>query len=687
MVEGMVLGGRYRLEGLLGKGAMGQVWRASDLVLPRQVAIKLMSAFRELEEGVKERFVVEAQVGAAVRHPNLTVVHDLGDHGEQQFIVMELLDGRDLGEVIAGERGGLPLDDVLELGIQVANGLAAAHRRGVVHRDVKPSNIMILEGGWAKICDFGIARVLEDGPVEGTHQIGSPPYLAPEQFEGKVDARADLYSLGCVVYEMCLGERPFIGNRIQLAFQHRNKEPSRLRERRPEIPEALEEIVIRLMAKDPELRPQKAEGIAAELRRIRDERKGLRQRLEVRPVRRGVDPVVENRRTYEPASKGLLRAGTPFRARTAENDRVAQRLREILVSFGIDATVGMFARGPAVTRYEVRLGPTATVERLGELTSHIERSLGTAVTFLPKVPSTASLPDIAAVGYEIVNSDRDFVSVGGVLWDATQDISSFAIALGRDRSGSTVADLRTLPHLLIAGRNKKDVGSVVDAVLVSLLTNAAPDDLCLVLTDPVYSGLARYEGVPHLHQSVALGTADTIDVLREVEREMELRYDEMAAAGCRTLDAYNAAVRRGEILASASRFGRGNAPGHPRLAVVVAELAAPMGVAVNEFGGSLTNLSRLGRAAGVHLIIATTTIDEPTLPRSIRSQLPVRLVMATGTAAESELLLGTAGAEKLLDRGDALYRRRGDAETARVQCAVPAPEELEAVLGHWRGQG
>ncbi|GAB2812265.1 hypothetical protein GCM10022221_07220 [Actinocorallia aurea] len=682
MIEGAVLGGRYRLEGRLGEGAMGQVWRAIDLVLPRTVAIKVMTSLGGFGGRARRRFVEEARVGARLRHPNLTVVHDVGEHGGQPFIVMELLEGEDLAHVIADHRSGLPIDAVVRYALHLAEGLAAAHRHGVVHRDVKPGNVMVVDGR-AKLCDFGIARVIEEGPIEGTRQIGSPPYLAPEQFSGRVDTRADLYSLGCVIYEMCAGERPFIGTPRQLSHQHMNCEPERLRVRRPEIPARLEDLVVRLMGKDPASRPQTADEVVSDLKAVRA---ALR---ELAPGRRAthreeIGNSTGTRREYEPVSLGLLRAGTPKRSRTAENERVVGSLREALRAVGADATVGSFVRGPVVSRYEVRMGPTATVERIRGIVPRLKEVLGD-VTFLPKMRATASLPDVPSVGFEVVNHDRDLVSVGDVLREAAPAEGRLAIGIGRAASGAVIADLGSLPHLLVAGKAGKDIASVLNAVLMSLLVHAGPEEARLILVDPVGSyGLVRYSGLPHLYGVIGEDVGSAIAAIADVRRELERRYDDLGAAGCRTLDEYNVRVAKGETPAPAPRFGTIEKAGHPPVVLVVAELGGPMGLAAQGVGDDLARIARLGRAVGVHLVVTTNTLDEPTLPRRLRAEVPARLVLATDSVVESRLLLAMPGAERLLDGGDAFYHRRGQGSPLRLQCASPAPGDLEDVIAHWR---
>jgi len=261
--------GRYRILGELGRGAMGVVYRAEDPMLNRPVAIKtiIMSADPEVRGEYERRFLQEAKAAGGLNHPNLITIHDIGREGDIVYMAMELLEGVDLRELM--QRGRLELPVALDILAQVADGLAYAHERGVVHRDIKPGNVMVLANGRAKVMDFGIARMrASDIKTQTGAVVGSPKYMSPEQVRGTVaDGRSDIFSLGIVLYEVAAGTAPFSAPDTA-QFMHQiatatPPPPSALNER---LPRVLDLIVARALEKDPDARYQSAAEFAADLR-------------------------------------------------------------------------------------------------------------------------------------------------------------------------------------------------------------------------------------------------------------------------------------------------------------------------------------------------------------------------------------------------------------------------------------
>jgi serine/threonine protein phosphatase PrpC len=267
---GTELAGRYVLVELLGRGAMGEVWRATDQALGRPVAIKVISEWHTDPE-IASRFKREARIAAGLQHSGIIVVHDVGSFNGRPFIVMELLKGRDLASVLEQFPKGLPVDKVISLAIQAADAVQVAHAGRVVHRDLKPANLFLQDSGNLKICDFGIARAAEANTrlTAAGQAIGTALYMSPEQCEGKqVDGRSDLYSLGCVLYELLTGEPPFPAEWPAIMYQHLTKAPASLRTLRPDIPVQLDKLILELLAKDPDARPASASRVATALKAI-----------------------------------------------------------------------------------------------------------------------------------------------------------------------------------------------------------------------------------------------------------------------------------------------------------------------------------------------------------------------------------------------------------------------------------
>lgn len=270
---GLELAGRYVLHERLGNGGMGEVWRGLDRQLDRPVAVKMIRE-RLSDPELVERFQREARIAAKLQHPGIAVVHDVGSDSGRLFIIMELMHGRDLASVLADSPGGLPVATAISLAIKAAEALQAAHLAHVIHRDLKPANLFLLSGGHLKICDFGIARAADaTAHLTSTGQvIGTPAYMSPEQCEGQaVDGRSDLYSLGCVLYELIAGQPPFTGEQpLVIMLQHLNTAPPSPRRIRPDIPAELDAFTLSLLAKDPALRPPTASDVAATLHAMRD---------------------------------------------------------------------------------------------------------------------------------------------------------------------------------------------------------------------------------------------------------------------------------------------------------------------------------------------------------------------------------------------------------------------------------
>jgi len=254
LTSGLVLSDRYQLSKHVAVGGMGDVWEASDLLIGRTVAVKILKDEYVGAPGFLERFRVEARNAALVNHEGIAIVHDYGELENTAYLVMELVPGETLAAVLNRE-SSLPTDRVLDIVAQTASALQAAHAAGLTHRDIKPGNLLITPGGRVKITDFGIARLTDQVPLTSAGQVmGTVEYISPEQVSGRPASPAtDIYSLGIVAYEALAGRRPFTGESpVAIALAHMNETPPDLPSH---VPAAVRNLVLSCMAKNPSDRP------------------------------------------------------------------------------------------------------------------------------------------------------------------------------------------------------------------------------------------------------------------------------------------------------------------------------------------------------------------------------------------------------------------------------------------------
>jgi beta-lactam-binding protein with PASTA domain/tRNA A-37 threonylcarbamoyl transferase component Bud32 len=275
MTQRRLLGGRYELDGIVGRGGMAEVYRARDIRLDRIVAVKTLREDLARDQTFQARFRREAQSAASLNHPSIVAVYDTGeddtDGSHIPYIVMEYVDGRTLRDLLREDRRLLP-ERALEITDGVLRALDYSHRNGIVHRDIKPGNVMLTRDGKVKVMDFGIARAVSDAQATMTQTaqvIGTAQYLSPEQARGeRVDARSDLYSTGCLLYELLTGRPPFLGDSpVAIAYQHVRENPVPPSRVDPEVPQWADAIVLRAMEKDPRDRYQSAAEMRADIQR------------------------------------------------------------------------------------------------------------------------------------------------------------------------------------------------------------------------------------------------------------------------------------------------------------------------------------------------------------------------------------------------------------------------------------
>jgi S-DNA-T family DNA segregation ATPase FtsK/SpoIIIE len=388
-----------------------------------------------------------------------------------------------------------------------------------------------------------------------------------------------------------------------------------------------------------------------------------------------VDAALESsERVWELPQLDALADAPPTSAAQLDLTTKGRRIQETLAHFGIGVKVARIQEGPVVTQYALDVEPGIKLSRIEGLADNLALALAAR-----SIRIEAPIPGEPYVGIEIPNSAFDLVTLKEVLaspnFEALGVQSKLAFALGQDVAGQPFsADLSKMPHVLIAGATGSGKSVCVNAIICSLLMQATPTEVKLILIDPKRVELAQYKGVPHLYTEVIVEPDKAVNALKWTVGTMEARYHEFAQRGVRNIAAFNDALRAGE-------------PRMPYIVIIIDELADLMMVSAYEVEATITRIAQLARATGIHLVVATQRPSVQVITGLIKANIPSRIAFAMTSGIDSRTILDTTGAEDLLGRGDMLYQPIDAPRAVRLQGVLVTDGEIEEVARHWRGQG
>ncbi|MET0801969.1 MAG: DNA translocase FtsK 4TM domain-containing protein [Actinomycetota bacterium] len=385
---------------------------------------------------------------------------------------------------------------------------------------------------------------------------------------------------------------------------------------------------------------------------------------------------------YQLPSLDLLRTAPPSTNDGTHEKDIMEALGHTLSTFGVDARVVAAHRGPTVTMYEVAVASGIKVNKVLNLSSDIAYALAT-----PDVRIIAPIPGKSAIGIEVPNRHRDFVMLGDILRSKAAKAAShpLTVALGKDIHGEAqMVNLATMPHLLIAGATGAGKSSLVNSFITSILMRTSPDDVRLVLVDPKRVELSHFAEVPHLLSPVIVHPKRATEALEWIVREMEMRYETLAAVGVRDIDGYEEGLREGTLRLP---VGHEETYGHMSyIVVVIDELADLMMVAPRAVEDAICRIAQMARAVGIHLVVATQRPSVDVVTGLIKANIPSRIALMTSSQADSRVVLDQNGAEKLVGHGDMLFAPANASKPTRLQGAWVTESEIHGISEFIRGQ-
>ncbi len=372
-----------------------------------------------------------------------------------------------------------------------------------------------------------------------------------------------------------------------------------------------------------------------------------------------------------PPAKALERGKADKGVDPKDHEAVGRKLVEALGHFGVEAKIVGIVSGPHVSRYELRLAPGTKVKKVTELANDLAYALAST-----DIRILAPIPGKQAVGVEVPNTRRRIVRLGDIYAGRPEKTSPLVAWLGKGIDGNAVwTDLAKMPHVLVAGTTGSGKSGCVNAILSSILMQASPNEVRLVLVDPKQVELNHYENVPHLLTPVVTSPRLAANVLANLIGEMESRYGIMGQARCRNL---------GELNRARAKAGE---PQLPHILCVIDELADLMMVSPAEVEDSIIRLAQKSRATGIHLVLATQRPSTDIITGTIKVNIPARIAFAVSSQTDSRVILDQGGAEALLGQGDMLFRGAGTSKLQRIQGAFITEEEIARITGHWAKQG